>query len=220
MKISELPDIDKTMMLQEGGHIAFVEFGQDPDPENPLDMDMGDIISLSRRHGNFDLERFEENQADPDCVILSYFEHGNCMWFVCGGSAPAGVEFQWDGTRVAGMWIPGGSMLQELQLAGEPGSPARRKKALSLAADACRLYTDWCNGDVYEWHVTAYAVRHFDGEVLLDKASDYRFADELVSEGCSGIYINDSAADRQYVLDAINDALADLDSGEKEEPNE
>jgi hypothetical protein len=32
--------------------------------------------------------------------ILSYYEHGTSMWFLRGDYVP-GVEFQWDGVRVA-----------------------------------------------------------------------------------------------------------------------
>lgn len=92
-----------------GDYILFVSTEYDPDGENPLeDWDgMGMIRSFSSRHHNSvrSQEEAEELLADPDAVVLSYFEHGRCQWGVRGsmGSMP---DFQWDGVSTAGVWLP------------------------------------------------------------------------------------------------------------------
>lgn len=96
--------------LQTDTRIAFIKIDTDDAPMNPLkDMDgYGSIHSFSHRHVNY---------MDPDeardilktnkfAVPLSYYEHGNSLWMVAEGPTPAGVEFQWDGARFAGIWEP------------------------------------------------------------------------------------------------------------------
>ena len=69
-----------------------------PDPmPNPLEdwSEMGTILSLNRRHGNFDPAGVEEAiGSNPDAVPLSYFEHGLCRWSVAG-ELPAGAAARW-----------------------------------------------------------------------------------------------------------------------------
>jgi hypothetical protein len=75
---------------------------------------------------------------------LGYFEHGDCIWFR-SDSPPAGVEFQWDGVRYAGLlvWYGKTSWLQATSLA------ERTEAADRFLA----RYTDWANGDMYWYRI-------------------------------------------------------------------
>lgn len=68
--------------------------------------------------------------------FVSYFEHGQCVWMRVGGNVPAGVEFQWDGVRYAGMliWEPKGTPLPPMD------------KRESWADEALVALTDMYNG--------------------------------------------------------------------------
>lgn len=97
-----------------------IRIHQDTDPMNPMeDWDaMGEVRSFSRRHHNSvksqeEAERLMEE--NPLHVKLSYFEHGNCLWMVMGDERP-GVEWQWDGTRFAGLWIPNKEAMENIRV--------------------------------------------------------------------------------------------------------
>jgi hypothetical protein len=75
-----------------------------------------------------------------------------------------GVEWQWDGTPFAGVWVPDSDIIDEV--AGmEPGSAERKAFMRARASDVCEAYTDWCNGNVYAFDVKVYeTVIGSDGE--------------------------------------------------------
>ena len=106
MKIDILPEVNQTLVLTEGDLIAFISVELDQSPDSPLDPGGNRIVSLCAKHSSFDKEAFDELKDDPDCVVLGYFEHGNCIWHV-SSRKPMGTEgdYQWDGTAVAGLWI-------------------------------------------------------------------------------------------------------------------
>jgi hypothetical protein len=120
----------------------------DSDTENPCDSDQFKVHSFSRRHSNFKdpnelglgkvgLRRKLEAKT---AFILSYFEHGDCVWSLEG----EGPSCPWDSVRVAGLLV----------WEGKPNdigkTPAQREAA---ARSFIENYTDWCNGRCYHWRV-------------------------------------------------------------------
>lgn len=155
----------------------------DSDLENPSDNHGWKAHSFNRRHINVtepgDLGL--SHSLDPStglptvrnpglrkklqtglAFFLSYYEHGNSMWFL-HGEQPAGVEFRWDGVRVAGLLV----------WEGKPGDLGP-KTYEDRRADASRFletYTAWANGEGY-------------GYVIKDENGDQ-------VDGCFGFYGND-----------------------------
>lgn len=136
----------------------------DGDIENPCDFDGWKLYSFCRRHSNFrhpddlGLGSIDPTTGLPKITnpglrnklkhglafILSYYEHGNCLWLLLGDE-PAGVEFRWDGVRLAGLlvWEDKASHL------GPRTFDGRRQDA----AVFLRTYTAWCNGEGYGYSI-------------------------------------------------------------------
>lgn len=125
-------------------------------------------------------------EVQSDCVPLSYWQHSQGVWGV-RGSLSEYPWFRFDGVDLAGVWEPDDCCLNELDLAGAPGSEERSNRALELAANACEVYTHYWNGEVY-----GYSVELFD--------EDWVVADD----SCWGFY------GWEEVEGAINDALAGM----------
>jgi len=188
-----------------GDYILFIRTDYTVGESNPCeDMDgIGTIRSLSTRHVN-NIAPDEMNEIldkDADAVILSYFEHGQSLWFVKDSPAPAGVEFQWDGVRVAGIWIPDDCVRESYT--GQDGL-SRRDWMVKQAAAACETYTQWSNGEVYGYDVELYCKRVED-DYLYDELTDYRFANPVYADSCGGFYGWDYF--EQEVLNSAKDAI-------------
>jgi hypothetical protein len=115
---------------------------------NPLkDWDeMGTILSLNHRHCNFDPGGIEAGiRNNPDAVPLSYYEHGLCLWSVAGELA-AECRCRWDSVSFAGIWLPDGLTLAS---ARHYGGRTRHHFMRKRARQACEVYTQWCNGEIY-----------------------------------------------------------------------
>jgi len=164
-----------------------VRIGYDQDAGNPCEEDdgLGTIRSFSRKHINYidPDEAREMMEADPCIVPLAYYEHGNCLWMVAEGPHPAGVEFQWDGTRFAGIWIPDDWVRESYQ--GQD-SKTRQQWMVERAASCCKVYTKWCNGEIYYFVVTD--------------------EDDEVVDSCSGMYSLEYCID--YAREAAESAVA------------
>lgn len=135
-------------------------------------------------------------EQESDCVILGYFEHGNCIWHVTG-EIPRGTEgdYRWDGVRVAGVWEPDKYILEAAETLGlEPGSADRQRWMEKQARSACETYTAWCNGWVYWYSLSIYKARQHNGHILKQR-DDYRFDDPLYDQGCGGFYDTDHLAE-------------------------
>jgi hypothetical protein len=133
-------------------HTYRVRITRDSDAPNPLTdwSEMGTILSLNHRHGNFDPSGVEAAiSSNPDAVPLSYFEHGQCVWAVAG-ELPAGCRCPWDSVSFAGVWIPDAETLQS---ARNYGGRMRQLFMRKRARQACEFYTDWCNGEIYGYEV-------------------------------------------------------------------
>ena len=119
---------------------------------NPLkDWDeMGTILSLNRRHSNFDPDRVADAiENNPDAVPLSYYEHSLCLWSVAG-ELPASARCPWDSVDFAGVWLPDAETLAS---ARNYGGWTRRQFMRIRARQACEVYTQWCNGEVYGFEI-------------------------------------------------------------------
>jgi hypothetical protein len=143
--------IESTTIEQDGQTYRITVYA-DCDAPNPLEDwdEMGSILSLNRRHVNFDPAGIEEAITDPDAVKLSYYEHGRCLWTVAG-ELPPGARCPWDSVGFAGLWLPDA---QTLESARNYGGRTRRHFMHKRARQACEVYTGWCNGDVFGYAVS------------------------------------------------------------------
>ena len=90
---------------------------------------MGTILSLNRRHRNYDPAGVEDAiERNPDAVPLSYYEHGFCLWAVAG-ELPPQARCPWDSVTLAGVWLPDADTLASAQL--------RRQGPVTFHVEAC-----------------------------------------------------------------------------------
>ena len=145
-------DAIETTTIEHDGQTYRLAIYADPDAPNPLKdwSEMGAILSLNRRHGNFDPARVESAiENDPDAVPLSYYEHGRCLWSVAG-ELPPGARCRFDSVSFAGVWLPDAETLAS---ARNYGGSTRRHFMRKRARQACDAYTQWCNGEVFGYEV-------------------------------------------------------------------
>jgi hypothetical protein len=161
----------------------------DADLGNPTtEMDgMGSMYSLSRKHTNFKPmdELLEILRADADAIRLSYYEHGNCLWKAQEAAAPMIPEFDWDGVRFAGVWVPDDCVRESYT--GQDGL-SRHAWMVKQAASCCETYTFWANGECYGYSIKAYKLRRDDDGEAYDRLSDYRRAATVFEDSCWGYY--------------------------------
>ena len=124
---------------------------QDSDCENPLENydGIGAIHSLSRRHRNhMGIEEMRGIlESDEDAVMLSYYEHGQCLWDVMNGDRIVNCpDREWDQVEFAGIWVPDASARESYT--GQDGK-TRREWMVEQAESACKEFTAWCNGDCW-----------------------------------------------------------------------
>jgi hypothetical protein len=160
----------------------------DHDLENPCDNDGWRVHSFCRRHASFrHPDDLGFGPIDPAtglpkitnpglrsklrtglAFFLSYYEHGQCLWFLHGSDAPAGVEFRWDGVKVAGLlvWEDRASHLGPKTLDG------RRQDAAAFL----QTYTSWANGEgLY------YSIEDEDGD-LIDSCGGFYDAEGMFEQ--------------------------------------
>jgi hypothetical protein len=145
-------DAIETNSIERDGQIFRIAIYPDGDAPNPLEEwdEMGTILSLNRRHRNFDSAGVEEAiEHNPDAVPLSYFDHGRCQWAVAG-ELPPGARCPWDSVAVAGVWLPDAGTLESAQ---RYGGRTRRQFMRIRARQACLAYTQWCNGGVFGYEI-------------------------------------------------------------------
>jgi hypothetical protein len=204
----EVPEYDQIKHTIIGKHILFAAIHPDEDQSNPCeDMDgIGMIRSLSNRHdNNIPIEEARELlETDPDVIPLSYFEHGNSLWMVASLPSPAGVEFQWDGVRFAGIWIPDKDVRESYT--GQDGL-SRKDWMIEQAKSACEIYTQWSNGEIFYQYVKVYKLRTEQGNDYTD-LRDYRYQDPVYDDACGGHYGHDYALGE--LRDNIREALSEI----------
>lgn len=165
-----------------------VKVETDPDVEDPSDhAGAWRLYSFNRRHASFtDPESLglgdalDPKTGDPKVVnpglrtklrvglafFLSYYEHGECSWFLKGEGRP-GVEFRWDGNRNAGLLV----WEHDPSEMGAKTHADRAKDAESFLD----TYTDWCNG-----HGLYYSVEDSEGNLIDSRGGFYASDEEYV----------------------------------------
>ena len=145
-------DAIETRTIEHDGQTYRIRIYAVTDVPNPLDdwSEMGTILSLNRKHVNFNPARIESSiENNPDAVPLSYFEHGQCLWSVAG-ELPAHLRCPWDPIAFAGVWLPDAATLES---AKNYGGRTRHHFMRKPARQACDAYTQWCNGDIYGYEI-------------------------------------------------------------------
>lgn len=155
--------------------------------ENPAEQDeQWTIHSFSSRHVNFKhpdelgigppdeygepIVEDEELKAKLEsglAFFLSYYEHGNSIWFRKGDHRP-GVEYRWDGVRIAGLLVW-----------EHPEDHIGAKTYEERAKDAdgfLKAYTSWANGEGYY-----FAIEDEDGEDV-DSCGGFDDSDYMLDE--------------------------------------
>ena len=143
--------IETTIIEQEGQTFRITVYA-DTDAPNPLEdwEEMGTILSLNRRHANFDPDAIDDEiHGNPDAVPLSYYEHGQCLWALAG-ELPPECRCRWDSVGFAGLWIPDAATLAS---ARPYGGRTRHHFMRKRARQACEAYTQWCNGEIYGYQL-------------------------------------------------------------------
>lgn len=145
-----------------------VEIFHDPDVESPCDEDCTwRLYSFSNRHLSYrdPHDFFPEGEPSPELQseldegsawILSYFEHGNCIWML--HDEPRGMlagDWRWDGVNVAGVLV--------WEHPTDELGPRTKKERRADAAAFVETYTSWCNGETYGY-TTADSEDHAVGE--------------------------------------------------------
>lgn len=212
MKLETLPGIDERVHVAGDGLIGFVLVSVDDDQGdlNPCSGNYGEsrVVSLCTRHASFDKEAFDANHKNPDCVLLGYFEHGSCIWYVspvAGGHIPVGCDCPFDNVRVAGLWMPGDWQREELAKIRDRNK--RRSRALAMASSDAEAYTAWNNGEVYYVAVDIYKACYDDEDgSLVTDWREYESEDPLYTESCGGILAYGSAGN-DHMLDMVNSML-------------
>jgi hypothetical protein len=129
--------------------------------ENPCEWSEWEPISFGNRHINYKepedvgvkgidsyggviaTQRLQRKLDSNTAFILSYFEHGDSIWFLKGHGAP-GSDCRWDGRKVAGLLRWNGK-------ARDIGKTfEEREKNAKLFIES---YTQWCNGDIWGYQV-------------------------------------------------------------------
>ena len=200
-------DIDQDAATYCNGRISFLRIVHDDSPSNPMtEWDgQGEIFSLNSRHINGDAERVrEEIENNSDAVPLSYYEHGNCIWGVAGElNKVPGVEFQWDGVRFAGVWIPDKLALENI---GNVQGEERRAKLREYAAGICEVYSQWCNGEVYGYQLETFALElDDDGDPIEEREEYCAKHDRIEDDSCYGFYGSEYV--KEEALAALTSAL-------------
>ena len=169
---------------------------------NDFDIDMEEfgweLKSFNSRHKNFvhpdslyGNHTLQEKLTKGLAFFVSYYEHGNCLWFLADSETPAGVEFQWDGRKIAGY-------IEFMD--DENYVPDNIKES---AVSFLKMYTDYCNGNTY-----AYII--MDGEEVIDSCGGFIGDEHLVSHLAEVIgdkdfeVIGDYKFFQNYIEDEIN----------------
>ena len=145
-------DAIHTETTRQAGHTYRIAIYPDENAPNPLDdwCEMGTILSLNRRHHNFDPGGIKTAiEGNGDAVPLAYYEHGLCRWSVAG-ELPAECRCPFDSVPFAGVWVPDTATLAS---AARYGGRTRHHFMRKRARQACDTYTRWYNGEIYGYRV-------------------------------------------------------------------
>jgi hypothetical protein len=202
--------MDKWQYIVRGSQIAFVNVGYDSDAENPMDQYAnGTIHSFSSNHANFiGYDKDDEVRAlvtNSDNVVLQYSEHGSCRWSVQGDDVP-GEDFNWDGVRFGGIWVSDEEVLANVNVT----DPSLKREAIvKYAQGVCEVFTDWCNGECFEYRIEVYPLVKYNDDAPITSRSYYQDSPVEPDEDACGNFVGYDGFE-----DSANEALTEL-LGEK-----
>jgi hypothetical protein len=147
-------EIVRSKAIKEPGfEVRYLSY--DNDPENPFENSEGNGDFFHwKDYGREQLEKYCEllgydidtrekiGKDNPDAVRIDKYEHSGIAYSVFG----EGRQCRWDTSSTWAVWYPDNVLLEELK--GLKGN-ARRKKCIEYARQACELFNEWCNGEVY-----------------------------------------------------------------------
>jgi uncharacterized protein YbaR (Trm112 family) len=143
----------KKAIKEKGFEIRYLTY--DNNPENPFEFSEGNGIFYHwKERGREELEKYCEllgydpetreqtGKENPDAVRIDKYEHSGITYSVAG----EGRNCRWDTSSTWAVWYPDNCLLDELK--GLKGK-TRRNKCIEYARQACELFNQWCNGEVY-----------------------------------------------------------------------
>lgn len=198
-----------------------VHLEHDPDLECPADMDcQWTLYSFCQRHNSFkhpdelniicnrnELVRVLDRKLKTKLKnglahVLSYFEHGQSWWGRKDESIPAGVEFQWDGVRVAGLLVWEHNWRE---IGGKTFDDRATDADLFL-----KRYNGWANGEGY-----CYRIEDEDGDDV-DSCNGYDDSDYMLGEIVPHLLGKDFEVegDAKYLERTLNKLIAEKHVGQ------
>lgn len=217
---------NKEYHLIHNGKIAFFGIFDDQDAPDPF-KDFGGngkLLSAHRHSGDDPDEIRSIIENEPNAVVLSCFDHTEVLWWPHDAATPLGVEFQWDGVAIAGVWTPTGDncALENIEASVKQGKD-RKEALLEYAQGVCHLYTCWCNGWCYYQSVAVYPLRKDEEGDDITDSNYYRLAavKPIAEDSCGGYYPNQTDGNPySYTLDFLEEEMATSISHDLELPKE
>ena len=175
---------------------CIIEKHYDFNPENPLeDWDANGIFYHWKDNGQEEMLKYCEllgydpdsreqtGEEHPDAVRIDKYEHSGVSYSVHG----EGYYCRWDTSSTWAVWFPDDCLMDELK--GLKGKK-RRDKCIVYARQACKLFNQWANGDVYGFIVKDQSGNEIDScwgyfgdEAWEDALSECKhFIDEHIKE--------------------------------------
>jgi len=161
--------------------VFFVVIENDDSGENPASGENDECVihSLGTRHTNHNPHKIEsiikkyKGAKRKPYVMLSYYEHGNCVWSIRG----EGPKCEFDSVDTAGLFYAGKVFIKENSKVSDEEFNA---KLMDYARQTCTEYTAWCNGSIYKY--TIYKAR-YDKEIDTDffEYQDQDLLEEMAS---------------------------------------
>ncbi len=90
-------------------------------------------------------ELLPDGMPDVDAVRIDKYEHSGISYSIAG----EGMQCRWDTSNSWAVWYPDKCLMQELK--GLKGDE-RRAKCIEYARQACTLFNQWANGEVYGYN--------------------------------------------------------------------
>jgi hypothetical protein len=143
--LQELESLKLESTIVEYTPTVGIEVWHDEDAENPTECGLYEIYSFSTRHSNYehpdDIEDVDALVESGRAFLLSYYEHGNCVWSLQG----QGPQCRFDSVNVAGIIILKDDYLEDLE--GE--------ELYKVVSSLLEEYTAYCNGNTYGYSISS-----------------------------------------------------------------
>lgn len=199
--------------------MLIVHLEHDHDLKCPTIYNDWKLHSFSRKHASYtdpeELGLSYETDSDGTPIIrnpglrrklqvglahwLSYFEHGQCWWGRRDGEIPGGVEFRWDGARIAGLLI----------WQGKPNEVGKTFEERAANADGfLKAYTSWANGEGWYFRIED------EDENDLDSCGGFDDADYMLKEYVAPQLVGKEfrvVGDADYLEDKLRELVKSLE---------